>query len=1270
MLLSGRAAWGLLMAMAVGLLSFAAPAAPPTVVSTAPQDGASSVILGAGIVVTFSTAMDHPSTESAFSLLPVTAGAFSWNGATLTFTPTADLAPSTPYQISIGATAQDSLGNPLGTPFTSAFTTGTIAGTPLPPGLIKTLIHLGAAESDRITDFPLNGVEMNAMWDHFQLGGLGPEHLQQPVDGRAAPLNNITTTQTPLVWTAMTDSDGDGIWDNNIGVRYASYAALYIAVPTPRRVSIDAQFNNTFSVYLDGNPTPVFNNVSPSPAFDLTQGLHILLIKHGNDSGGDFYTLRLTDELGADLPDLRYVLDDVIPPHVLSIYPAAAATGVLTGSDVVIQFNEAMDTTVATSGVAALTGGSAVGTWAWTDAYTLVWTPGAPLATATLYTVTITPGQAKDLRGLALTGTSVFNFTTAAASTPAAASILPTSAVSGANANLVTLFGTGFQQGAILHPAGALPYGGHYYKFSGGWDLWNNARPLCSAAGGHLATLNSVAEDDFVWRLGARYNCWMGMSDVVLPGGWVWEDGEPVTYTNWLPGEPNNFIGQGEHWGAYWYAFGWNDTVEASRPYVCEFENAATPTVHLSHVGQSDIPATNVFFNSAGSVSFDLDLSGAFPGTWDVVLTNPDGSTTTLSAAFTVHPPPPTVVNVTSSTANGTYNPGQTISIQVQFSAAVTVVGTPQLTLETGPTDAVVDYTSGSGTSTLTFQYTIAIGDNSADLDYASTSALAANGGTIRNATNSDAILTLPTPGAAGSLAANKALQIVTPPPPTVTNVTSTAANGTYGLGQILAITVTFSQPVTVTGTPQLTLETGPSDAVVDYTSGSGTSTLTFQYTVASGHNSADLDYVSASALSANGGTIRNATSSDAILTLPSPGAAGSLGANKAIQIVTPVPPIVTNVTSTATNGTYASGDVLTVTVTFSQAVLVTGTPLLTLETGAVDAVASFATGSGTATLSFTYTVSAADATLDLDYVAASALGLNGGTIRNASALDALLTLPAPGAAGSLGANKDLAISTPVIPPTPPPPPVDLKVGGCGLTGAEVLLLLVLLRFFRRKPQGVTGLLILLILPATALAQEEKLPPKAAQEEPPPKHESQEPPAPAPAAGPGIGIEVEFRLGGWWMGSFDAATPTGRRQIASTLYVDAGLNLGLELSDWTLTLSGDYGGAQDVHLAAGGLLLGRRWALSGEESPLSLQLSAGPLLGKLEAEAQGFGNFKTAVGFEVRADLVSQIHKTVGLDFWLSFRELAFKYEETVLSGDTKAGGATLAAGVGLLMRF
>ncbi len=118
-----------------------------------------------------------------------------------------------------------------------------------------------------------------------------------------------------------------------------------------------------------------------------------------------------------------------------------------------------------------------------------------------------------------------------------------------------------------------------------------------------------------------------------------------------------------------------------------------------------------------------------------------------------------------------------------------------------------------------------------------------------------------------------------------VMNVTSTNGNGLYGKGSVITITVTFSEAVIVTGTPQITLETGTADRTANYFSGSGTNTLAFSYTVLAGDASPDLDYVSSSALALSGGTIQDVTNNNATLILPGPGMAGSLGANKAIVI-------------------------------------------------------------------------------------------------------------------------------------------------------------------------------------------------------------------------------------------------------------------------------------------------------------------------------------------------------------------------------------------------
>ena len=143
---------------------------------------------------------------------------------------------------------------------------------------------------------------------------------------------------------------------------------------------------------------------------------------------------------------------------------------------------------------------------------------------------------------------------------------------------------------------------------------------------------------------------------------------------------------------------------------------------------------------------------------------------------------------------------------------------------------------------------------------------------------------------------------------PTVTNVTSTTSDGSYKQGETIAITVVFSETVNVTGTPQLTLETGGSDAVVNYSSGTGSNTLTFNYTIGAGHTSGDLDYVANNSLALNSGTIKDAAGNAATLTLANPGAANSLRANKALIIDTSAPSAFNVGSVVTTGGTVVAG--------------------------------------------------------------------------------------------------------------------------------------------------------------------------------------------------------------------------------------------------------------------------------------------------------------------------------------------------------------------------
>mgnify|MGYP006283275365 CR=1 FL=1 len=307
----------------------------------------------------------------------------------------------------------------------------------------------------------------------------------------------------------------------------------------------------------------------------------------------------------------------------------------------------------------------------------------------------------------------------------------------------------------------------------------------------------------------------------------------------------------------------------------------------------------------------------------------------------------PTVTSVTSGLADGTYKAGQVVPVSITFSEVVTVTGTPKISLETGTTDAVVAYTSGSGSNTLTFNYTVFSGDTSADLDYISTTALALDGGTIKDHVGNNAALSLPAPGTAGSLGANKALVIDTAPP---------------------SITFSSISPVSPgsSRTPQVVVNTSEAMANIQlYSDATCTSFVSSADSAGVGSKS-----ITTSQLAANTSTSLYALGTDiagnsSACTLMTTYLHDDLGAT------------ISYVTSTSSNGAYGVGNQIVITIRFSEPVYVTGVPQLTLETGASDAVVNYASGSGSNTLTFNYTVLAGQTSADLDYQSTTALSLN-----------------------------------------------------------------------------------------------------------------------------------------------------------------------------------------------------------------------------------------------------------------------------------------------------
>ncbi len=126
-----------------------------------------------------------------------------------------------------------------------------------------------------------------------------------------------------------------------------------------------------------------------------------------------------------------------------------------------------------------------------------------------------------------------------------------------------------FLTGPITNPSN-----GHRYYLSVDTN-WNAAEALGVGIGGHLATINDATENN--WVVGTFSNfggqprvLWIGLNDVAQEGVFQWVSGEPVTYLNWAPPEPNDGAGvypTEEHvhiWNpdSGWPLGSWNDAQE------------------------------------------------------------------------------------------------------------------------------------------------------------------------------------------------------------------------------------------------------------------------------------------------------------------------------------------------------------------------------------------------------------------------------------------------------------------------------------------------------------------------------------------------------------------------------------------------------------------------------------------------------------------------------------------------------------------------------------
>lgn len=185
------------------------------------------------------------------------------------------------------------------------------------------------------------------------------------------------------------------------------------------------------------------------------------------------------------------------------------------------------------------------------------------------------------------------------------------------------------------------------------------------------------------------------------------------------------------------------------------------------------------------------------------------------------------VVTSVAVPANKTYIFDEALNFTANFSAAVTVTGTPSISLTIGSTTVNATYVSGNSTNALVFSYTVLSGQ--LDNDGIAIGALSLNGGTIKNGTT-DANLTLNSVGNTTNVKVNAVR-------PTVLSVNRVGIELTNAAS--IDYTVTFSEAVTgVDMNDFLVTRIGAANGSITGITGSGTT-----YTVTVG-NTSSLGYL------------------------------------------------------------------------------------------------------------------------------------------------------------------------------------------------------------------------------------------------------------------------------------------------------------------------------------------------------------------------------------------------------------------------------------------
>ena len=108
--------------------------------------------------------------------------------------------------------------------------------------------------------------------------------------------------------------------------------------------------------------------------------------------------------------------------------------------------------------------------------------------------------------------------------------------------DFLTLFSFDQSNGNFYH---VNPANGHTYvagqSFEQIIDI-DTARAIAALAGGYVVAVNDAEEQQWIVdTFNSSYApFWLGLSDEIVEGEFLWDSGEPLTYTNWASGQPDD----------------------------------------------------------------------------------------------------------------------------------------------------------------------------------------------------------------------------------------------------------------------------------------------------------------------------------------------------------------------------------------------------------------------------------------------------------------------------------------------------------------------------------------------------------------------------------------------------------------------------------------------------------------------------------------------------------------------------------------------------------